>query len=117
MPAVLKGFDVSIIPFKKDDVSATIFPLKLFEYLGAGKPVVCTDFNSDLNDHTGDTVIYCQNHLEFTKAIDVSLQQDLPELRNKRLLVASANTWDERLRELSALIFSFYEKKKTQIKS
>jgi len=115
MPAVLKGFDVSIIPFKKDDVSATIFPLKLFEYLGAGKPVVSTDFNSDLYDFTEDTVIYCQNHLEFTKAIDVSLQQDQPELKNKRLLVASANTWDERLREFSALIFSFYEKKKMKI--
>src|SRR5690606_20104224 len=32
MPSVLKGFNVAMIPFKKDEVSATIFPLKLFEY-------------------------------------------------------------------------------------
>src|SRR5690606_9783776 len=108
MPAVLKGFDVAIIPFKKDEVSATIFPLKLFEYLGAGKPVVSTNFNSDLVDYTEDTVIYCEDDTEFSAALDLSLKMNLPEDIEKRLVIASENTWDKRLLEFSKLLYSYY---------
>ncbi|HLT41942.1 MAG TPA: glycosyltransferase [Sphingobacteriaceae bacterium] len=117
MPAILKGFDVSIIPFKKDEVSATIFPLKLFEYLGAGKPVVATNFNSDLKEFTEDTVLYCENEHDFSRALDVSLKLCLPEHREKRLKVASENTWNRRLSEFSTLIQDYYERKVERTKN
>lgn len=110
MPAVLKGFDVSIIPFKKDAVSATIFPLKLFEYLGAGKPVVSTDFNPDLRDYTEDTVLYCQDYEDFSGALDVALGLHRPEDLEKRLKVAAENTWNKRLSDFSSLLYEYYNK-------
>ena len=103
MPAVLKGFDVAIIPFKKDEVSNNIFPLKLFEYLGSGKPVVSTDFNPDLKDFTGDTVAYCKNSEEFSIALDAALK-DTEALKQKRLEVAADNTWDHRALEIKDLL-------------
>jgi glycosyltransferase involved in cell wall biosynthesis len=111
MPAVLKGFDVAIIPFKKDEVSSHIFPLKLFEYLGSGRPVVSTDFNPDLKDFTGDTIRYCQNAQEFSNALNISLK-DSPELQKKRLSVAAENTWEHRIVEIEALLESNLEIKK-----
>jgi teichuronic acid biosynthesis glycosyltransferase TuaH len=103
MPSVLKGFDVAIIPFKKDEVSSSIFPLKLFEYLGSGRPVVSTDFNTDLSDFTGNTVAYCKNAIEFTAAINAALS-DTPDLQQKRLAVASENTWEHRIAEIKNLL-------------
>ncbi|WP_419698196.1 glycosyltransferase [Mucilaginibacter sp. NFX135] len=103
MPAVLKGFDVAIIPFKKDEVSNAIFPLKLFEYLGSGRPVVSTDFNTDLREFTGDTVAYCSNAAEFSTAMNAALN-DKPDLQRKRLAVAAENTWEHRISEIKNLL-------------
>jgi glycosyltransferase involved in cell wall biosynthesis len=103
MPAVLKGFDVAIIPFKKDEVSNNIFPLKLFEYLGSGKPVVSTDFNPDLKDFTNETVFFCKDAREFSKALDVSLK-DNKDLQQQRLSIAANNTWEHRSTQIKDLL-------------
>ena len=105
MPSIVKGFDVALIPFKKDEFSRTIFPLKLFEYLGAGKPVVCTDFNPDLADFTEDTVAYCSSASEFSAAIDAALMNDNADQKERRIAVASANTWEKRVDEMADVIF------------
>jgi glycosyltransferase involved in cell wall biosynthesis len=110
MPRVLKGFDVAMIPFKKDEASPTIFPLKLFEYLGAGKPVVATDFNPDLQDFTGTAVAFCDNALSFAEAIQNSLYKDTEELRERRMAIAAQNTWEKRGDEFCALINAYFSK-------
>lgn len=111
MPAVLKGFDVAIIPFKKDEVSAHIFPLKLFEYLGSGRPIVSTDFNPDLEEFTHGTVAYCSDAATFSEALAVALN-DTPELQKKRLEVAADNTWEHRIDEIKALLKKNFDNKK-----
>lgn len=111
LPSVLKGFDVAIIPFKKDEVSATIFPLKLFEYLGAGKAVVSTDFNTDLVDFTDDSVIYCKNTEEFNTGIRYALTLNSKNAIHQRLETAAENTWEKRLLEFSKLIAKYYRLK------
>lgn len=110
MPSVLKGFDVAIIPFKKDEVSNNIFPLKLFEYLGSGRPVVSTDFNPDLKDFTEGTVMFCKNAKEFSDALEVSLQ-DNDLLQQKRLAVAADNTWEHRIIDIKDLLKINLDKK------
>jgi glycosyltransferase involved in cell wall biosynthesis len=111
MPSVLKGFDVAIIPFKRDQVSHTIFPLKLFEYLGSGKPVISTDFNTHLNEFTFGTVPFCKNAKEFSEAINDALENDTAEKKQNRLNAAKENTWDKRFTEFSNILEEFYLKK------
>lgn len=110
MPSVIKGFDVAIIPFKKDDVSSSIFPLKLFEYLGAGKPVVSTTFNPDLKSFTGDLVRYSDEPEGFAAAIRGALN-DNSEQSYARIKLASENTWKHRAGQLVELMNRTFEKK------
>jgi len=107
MPSVVKGFDVCIIPFKKDEVSHTIFPLKLFEYLGSGKPVVSTDFNTDLVEFTFDQVKYCADYEAFSNAIHDAIYSDTTEMRTERLKIAANNTWAKRFEEFSSIISQY----------
>jgi len=111
MPSIIKGFDVALIPFKKDEVSRTIFPLKLFEYLGAGKSVVATDFNMDLKDFTGDSVAYCSDADSFSKAIHTALLGNNDEQKSKRIAIAASNTWEKRVSEMAEIINSAILKK------
>jgi len=110
MPAVVKGFDVGIIPFKKDEGSNKIFPLKLFEYMGAGKPVVATDFNTDLEEFTKGTVDYCATADAFTAALNKALADDEAS-RNKRLELAAENTWEPRMKQMDDLLEEYFQKK------
>jgi hypothetical protein len=47
-PEVIAGFDVGLIPFKQDLIADCADPLKLYEYLALGKPVVSSvSFDSE----------------------------------------------------------------------
>ena len=42
LPRYLAGFDCGLIPFRASPLTAAVSPVKLYEYLAAGKPVVST---------------------------------------------------------------------------
>lgn len=115
MPAIIKGFDVAIIPFRKDEQSATVFPLKLFEYLGAGKPVVATDFNMDLLEFTGDTVAFCSDADSFSRAIADALEDNSEEFVANRIAIAAEHTWEKRVVTIADLLMSYYQTKKSKL--
>ena len=107
MPSIIKGFDVALIPFRKDERSATVFPLKLFEYLGAGKPVVATDFNMDLAEFTADTVAFCPDAGSFSQAISDALASNTDADVAKRIALAGDHTWEKRVEAIADLLYQY----------
>ena len=42
LPEVLRGADAGLIPYARNELTESIFPMKVYEYLAAGLPVVAT---------------------------------------------------------------------------
>ena len=42
LPEVLRGADVAIVPYLLEGEMRSVFPMKIYEYLAAGTPVVAT---------------------------------------------------------------------------
>ncbi|MBA1336870.1 MAG: Glycosyl transferase, group 2 family protein [Firmicutes bacterium] len=102
LPGIIKAFDVCIIPFKKSKLTESTNPVKLYEYLAAGKPVVSTPIPEVLDFQ--DTVMVGGNAREFIAAIEASLAEDSPELIRKRMIVAGENSWDKRVEAMQRII-------------
>jgi len=108
LPACLKGMDVTLIPYKVNEATRNIYPLKLQEYLAAGKPVVSAALPSVCAyDHVVQTAT---SHHDFLRKIEECLVDPHGPARvQARQAVARANSWDQRLTEKSAHILRLLE--------
>lgn len=105
VPAYLKGFDVCTIPYVCNEHSEGIFPLKLFEYLAAGKPVVSTPL-PELAPYKS-YVRVAATAAEFVMGIE-ELLRETPDRVPPDFL--RANSWNERVDRLCELIRRFERK-------
>lgn len=104
MPYYLKAIDVGIIPYQKNENSQNISPLKLYDYLAMGKPIVTTDFAAAREFK--DFVRISDTKEDFVSNIRKALETDNKELYLNRIRHAAQNTWDNRVNRISDLILS-----------
>ena len=103
LPAYLQYFDCCMIPYKVNKLTASIYPLKINEYLAAGKPVVSTNFSADIASfrnyiYIGDT------HEEFIDLIDKAIEENVINKKIARMEAANANSWEKRVEEFWEII-------------
>jgi hypothetical protein len=96
----MASFDVCIIPFHVDELTSAIDPLKLYQYLAAGKPVVSTPLPRS-SDFSG-VVRIAHGGEEFVAAIDEALRDD--DSREQRIAAVRPHSWAERVREIADLV-------------
>lgn len=96
LPDYLQYFDCVLIPFKKNTLTKSIYPLKINEYLAAGKPVIATHFSEDI--YTFRDVAYVEDsHETFVQAIDKAINENNVNRKQARMQVAEQNTWSARV--------------------
>lgn len=95
LPAYLHVFDACIIPFKKIPLTEATNPVKLFEFLSAGKAVVATDLN-ELRYYQ-DYARLASSVSEWLNAMELALEDNSPAVREKRMRFARQNTWNDRM--------------------
>ncbi|TEB04285.1 putative teichuronic acid biosynthesis glycosyltransferase TuaH [Pelotomaculum schinkii] len=94
LPSYLKGLDLALIPFKINELTRGVNPVKLYEYLAAGKPVVSSDL-PEVRPFQPAIAVY-RNQPEFLKKMEEELAKDSPQKAAGRLRLAEENSWQAR---------------------
>ncbi|WP_053365011.1 glycosyltransferase [Bacillus sp. FJAT-27245] len=90
LPQYLSWFDVAIIPFKMTDMIKATNPIKFFEYLSAGKPVVSAPL-PELSVY--GNVCYFADEENVLGQIESALTSNTKEKILKRQKTAKDNSW------------------------
>jgi len=97
VPAHLAALDCALLPYREDAWGAHGSPLKLWEYLYAGCPIVASGY--EVLREYGAFVDYVAP-ADLPEAAARALDGRRPEDRAQRRAHALANTWDDRAAEL-----------------
>ncbi|MFM7735647.1 MAG: glycosyltransferase [Alphaproteobacteria bacterium] len=98
VPAYLAAFDVAIVPFATNRLTAAVSPLKAWEYLAMRRPVVSTPM-PDLDGVPG--VSFAGDAPGFARAIERAAREPFPADEVRDFL--AHHTWSARVDELCRL--------------
>ena len=102
LPAYCAAFDAALLPFVRSSMTRNINPIKMYEYLASGLPVVSTDL-PEARRYTGPITITTTPR-GFAKACDDALADDYPGRRKDLSRVVESESWSSKVRCLSDLI-------------
>ncbi|MEB3266398.1 MAG: glycosyltransferase [Cyanobacteriota bacterium] len=100
LPAWLAHFDVAILPSRRNAYTEAMFPMKFFEYLAAGLPVVAINLPA-LRPYA-DQAWLCDDGMAFLAAVPAALADRDPARRAGRQALARRHSYRERTRRMLA---------------
>ncbi|MGD0453278.1 MAG: glycosyltransferase [Solirubrobacteraceae bacterium] len=103
LPNVLRAADAGLIPYSRNELTDSVFPMKVYEYLAAGLPVIATPLPALEGVAEVRSAADAQG---IALLLEQALAEDSPERRAERSRAAAAHSWDRRLQEIAAAIES-----------
>jgi glycosyltransferase involved in cell wall biosynthesis len=97
IPAIVGGFDVALVPHVDDALTRSMDPLKVYEYLAAGKPVVASGLAP--MDMPAEFVLRADGPVEFVSRVREALEPQMAyqDCREARVGYARGCSWDSRV--------------------
>jgi hypothetical protein len=102
VPHYVKGFDVGLMPYLQNRHAQNISPMKLYDYLAASIPIASLDFPSARG--FSRYIHLADSPQAFPQAVCAALADTTPEHRQARIELASQNSWEARVEEVSNII-------------
>ena len=104
VPAIIKQMDVMIMPFVLNEVVESVNPVKIYEYLAMGKPVIATGYSETYQ--FANLIETYNTETEFAELLknQLAINSDNPDLIEKRIAFASNNSWKQRANGFKKLI-------------
>jgi glycosyltransferase involved in cell wall biosynthesis len=103
LPRYLKAFNVCMIPYILNDFTHHIFPLKLYEYMASGRPIVATAM-AEMLPMAGPELTIGYSKESFHGAVRDAIAEDTSEKRTARRTASEQHSWGHRVEEISAII-------------
>lgn len=107
-------FDVCLLPWKMNKWIANCNPLKLFEYMASGKPIVSVPICEIVDKYSG-IVSLAETKEEYCNAIVWELNNDTDERRCLRIETARKHSWDNHIQRLSHIISNAISAKNAEL--
>ncbi|MCC9296344.1 glycosyltransferase [Clostridium sp. WLY-B-L2] len=101
IPNYLYYSDVGIIPFKVNNLTDSITPIKLYEYMSVGLNVVSTNFKE--MKYIISPAYVAKSYDEFCKDIIKSIENKYKNKENN-IKFAMKNTWQKRFEEIQSYL-------------
>lgn len=104
LPGYLKAFDVAVIPYRINDYTRAVFPIKFFEMLASGRPVVMSPLPA-VQEFWG-AVRVADTPTAFVEQCEAALRDESPPALQQRLELARKHSWETRVKKLLDLVKS-----------
>ena len=106
LPYFISLFDVGIIPFKINKLTVATNPIKLYEYLAMGKPVVSSALPEVFLYEKEGIVKIAKDFSEFNFSLKEMIKYSKdPSLIQKRRKIAYENSWESKFEILKSLLY------------
>lgn len=111
LPSLLKGADIGLIPYRLNEMTRYINPLKAYEYLASGIPVISTDL-PELRPLAQWISIISPEPPQLqgktsmiVEAIDETLKTETAQKKSQRRMFAQSQSWDKRIAQVMEVIW------------
>ncbi|MFZ5652584.1 MAG: glycosyltransferase [Bacillota bacterium] len=102
LPGYLKAFDVCLNPFKKNELTDRVSPLKLYEYMASGRPVVSVEMPGV--EEFREYIEIAADYGGFLEAVERALESENEDRKRRRMEIAAVNSWENRVAFMSEKI-------------
>lgn len=99
--AVLRNADVTLLAHRRTPLTEAMSPLKVYEYLAAGRPVLATDLRPVRG--LGSRVLLSETVTDFIDTLDEALELGVEPEPGRRAFIG-ANAWSSRHHSILALL-------------
>ncbi len=108
VPAYVKSFDVCLNPYVLDGTAENCSPLKLYEYVASGKPVVSVDMPEARQ--FGDAVLIGGGLDHMLATIERALEPPMraPNAVSARMAAAEPHSWSSRLQTMEDVLWQVW---------
>ena len=101
---ILISSDILVMPFIINELILSVNPVKLYEYIYSGKPVISISYSE--SKYFEQFVYLYNNQDEYKNLVNLYLNNDLPAKSNQKLSIEFClnNTWEERVKIIEKLL-------------
>lgn len=120
LPPAIAALDVCLLPYERNEWTANIDSLKLYEYLACGRPVVSSDIPAARAFSEVVRVVSTPTDTHgavsgWVAEITAALAEKDPAPVEQRKAIAAQNTWDQRVERIGSLLVEALARKTAQV--